>query len=68
MAQENKFNKDIAFKILSGEYFKKSKEIQKPKFTNKFTNDVIKKYVTEERDIKEVEEILMILLEDYFSE
>lgn len=67
MSKGRNLNYDKVLKVLSGEYFEKPKKIKTPKFTSKFTNSIIRKYVTEERSVKEVEEVIENLLEEYFS-
>lgn len=67
LSQNKKLNKDMVYKILSGEYFKRAESKSKVKFTNKFTNNIVNRYVTEEVDIKELEDIITSLLDDYFS-
>ena len=54
--------------VLSGEYFEKPKKNKQPKLTARFSKTIVSKYVNEERSVKEVEEIIEALLEDYFSE
>ena len=66
LSQGKNFNYNIACEVLSGKYFEKPKENKKPKFTNKFTKNIVEKYVTEKRDIKEIEELIERLLEDHF--
>ena len=53
---------------LSGKYFDKPKKSKKPKFTSKFTKNIVEKNVTENRSIKKVEELIEKLLEEHFSQ
>lgn len=50
--------------IISGKHSLKNKST---KFSAKFTKSVIKDYVNEERGVKELEELMLRLLEEYFS-
>ncbi|OZV13476.1 hypothetical protein CIW83_02725 [Tissierella sp. P1] len=68
LSKGRNFNYDKAYEVLSGKYFDKPKGSKKPKFTPKFTKNIVQKYVTENRTISEVEKIIEELLEDYFSQ
>ena len=61
------FNYDKAYEVLSGKYFNKPKKSQKPKFTPRFTKDIVEKYVTDEVSIKDIENIIEDYLKEYFS-
>lgn len=52
-SQGRNFNYNKAHEVLSGQYFDKPKGNKKPKFTSKFTKNIVEKYVTENRNIKE---------------
>lgn len=68
LSQGRNFNYNKAHEVLSGKFFDKPKKNKKPKFTSKFTKNILGKYVTETRTIKEVEEIIEKLLEQHFSQ
>lgn len=67
LSRGRNFTYDKAHDILSGKYFEKPKKAKKPKFTPKFTKNIVEKYVTEDRNIKEIEELIERLLEEHFS-
>lgn len=62
------FNYDKAYEVLSGNFFDKPKANKKPKFSSKFTKNIIKKYVTENRSLSEVEKLIEEFLEEHFSQ
>ncbi|WP_312908812.1 ParB/RepB/Spo0J family partition protein [Tissierella praeacuta] len=66
LSQGRNFNYDKAHEILSGKFFHKPKKNKKPKFTSKFTKNIVGKYVTENRSISEIEKLIEQLLEEYF--
>ncbi|MGJ0847811.1 ParB N-terminal domain-containing protein [Tissierella praeacuta] len=68
LSQGRNFNYDKAHEILSGKFFHKPKKNKKPKFTSKFTKNIVGKYVTENRSISEIEKLIEQLLEEYFSQ
>lgn len=69
LSKGRNFNYNKAHEILSGKYFDKPKASnKKPKFSSKFTKNIIEKYVTEERSLREVEKIAEELLEKHFSQ
>ncbi|MGI6383298.1 MAG: ParB/RepB/Spo0J family partition protein [Tissierellaceae bacterium] len=68
LSQKRTFNEAIALKILSGEYFEKSKvKKRSPRFTSKFTRNIVEKYFDEDTPIKEIERIIEELLEEYYE-
>lgn len=67
LSRGRNFTYDKAYDVLSGKYFEKPKKAKKPKFTPKFTKNIVEKYVTEDRNIKKVEELIERLLEEHFS-
>ncbi len=67
LSKNRNFNYKNAYEILSGEYINKPKKAKKPKFTPKFTETIVEKYVTEDRSIKEIEKLIERLLEEHFS-
>lgn len=68
LSKGRNFNYNKAHEVLSGKYFDKPKGNKKPKFTSKFTKNIVEKYVTENCNINEVEKIIEKLLEEYFSQ
>lgn len=68
LSQGRNFNHDKAYEVLSGKFFDKPKGNKKPKFTSKFTKNIVGKYVTENRTVKEVESLIEKLLDEHFSQ
>ncbi|MFA5577773.1 MAG: ParB/RepB/Spo0J family partition protein [Tissierellaceae bacterium] len=54
--------------ILSGKYFEKPQRPKKPKFTPRFTKNIVERYVTEDRSLSELEKLVERLLADYFNQ
>lgn len=67
LSRKRNFTEEKAYNVLSGKYFEKPKKAKRPKFTPKFTKNIVEKYVTEDRNIKEVEELIERLLKEHFS-
>jgi ParB family chromosome partitioning protein len=67
-SQGRNFNYDKAYEVLSGKYFDKPKKNKKPKFTSKFTKNIVERYVTEDRNIREIENLIEQLLKQHFSQ
>lgn len=68
LSKGRNFNYNKAYEVLSGKYFDKPKGNKKPKFTSKFTKNIVEKYVTENCGISEVEKLIEQLLEEHFSQ
>jgi ParB family chromosome partitioning protein len=63
MSKEKKFNYEKAYKVLSGEYFKRSKKVKKFNLKPK----IISKYFKENQTQKEIEKIIEDALNLYFT-
>lgn len=68
LSQGRNFNYNKAHEVLSGKFFDKPKKNKKPKFTSKFTKNIVEKYVTENRSMSDVEKLIEQLLEKHFSQ
>ena len=66
LSKGRNFTYEKAKEILSGKYFEKPKKATKNKFTPQFTKMIIQKYVTEDRGIEELQELIKNLLEKHF--
>lgn len=60
------FTYEKALDVLSGKYFEKPKKKSRPKFTAKFTRNIVEKYFNENQTQKEIEETIEKALELYF--
>lgn len=67
LSQGKNFNYGKAHEVLSGKYFDRPKKNNKPKLTSKFIKNIFTKYFPENQNVKEVEELIEKLLEEYFS-